>query len=160
VDLLIKPVDVDMNCRMVYSETAFENLEEKSRVKFIKRLMSNFDLRLNDIKIKTDEPSDKLFNFSKVYGPCFFNSWLGLEEANFRIRNPIDNNQVDELYSKFSEIVFTENFKLVTFNIREHCASLGNLEEYLKNLVPKIPGLRAPFRGRSQDARYYRPAKG
>ena len=114
-------------------------MKEHARIDFVRSLTSVFDLRLNDIKFRNEEPSDKLFNFSKLFGPSFLNVMLGFEEASIGFRNPPEEQKIIEICGKFSQIMFTNSFRSIAFNVREHCQSASDLRGFLENLVSTAP---------------------
>ncbi len=114
-------------------------MKEEARIAFIERLCSSFLLRLNDIKFKIDEPSNSFFNFSKFYGKSFLSAKIGFEETFISIRNPNNESLVFDICNRLSDIFFTKDFKSISFNIREHCKSFGDLQKYLEQFIPNCP---------------------
>lgn len=143
--LLNRPVDVDLHCRFTYKEPLYDRMNEQARIDMLKRLVAAFEIRLNDVKFKSEEPSDRFFTLSKLYGSSFLSVAFGFEEGVVGLRNPPTEDFVTELCSRFSQLLGVERFKTMIFNIREHCQSSGDLKGFLERLAPNTPSSFGDF---------------
>lgn len=99
-----------------------------------------FNLRLNDIRVNQNLPSDNLFNFSKFDNQTWIEASIGLEEATILVRHPKD---VDDVRNHFSKVIrFFENLptdrQKFTFKFQYEVLK-GDSAAYLSFLNANIP---------------------
>jgi len=137
--LILELVDISINYFAAFKEPQFNQVREESRINLVKKLTTNFDLRLSDLKIDTTSISDKYFRFSKFINRTFFDVSLGLEQVSATLNNPVNIEQVEKLLGSLFEIIEEAPIELQRFVIQAQSTTRGDSKAFLQKLTPYTP---------------------
>lgn len=129
----------DLTYYAKYKEALIDLVREERRLPLVGELVRSFGLKLNDIKIDNNVPSENWMHFSKFYGTTWLDVSLGLEELTARLRNPEDEKMVKDLYGKLVESIREVTFDLQRMTIQRHFSTKGDARSFLENLNPNYP---------------------
>jgi len=139
MDLIVQPVETDLTHHVFFEEPQLEFSKEDNRLRFLGNLLETFDLRLNDIKIKQNFPSNNIYHFSKFYGRAFLDVSLGYEEYRAQLRNPYDKEQASTLFGKLAQLFKSIPIKEQRVVAQQHLSTDGNATSHLNSLNPSCP---------------------
>ena len=137
--LILEFVDISINYFAAFKEPQLNQIKEESKINLVKKLTTNFDLRLNDLKFDWVSISDKLVKFSKLIDRTFFDVSFGLEEISATLSNPVNMEQVEKLFGSLFEIIEEVPIKLQRFVIQAQSTTKGDCKAFLQKLTPYTP---------------------
>jgi len=137
--LILEFVDISINYFAAFKEPQLNQIKEESKINLVKKLTTNFDLRLNDLKFDWLSISDKLVKFSKLIDRTFFDVSFGLEEISATLSNPVNMEQVEKLFGSLFEIIEEVPIKLQRFVIQAQSTTKGDRKAFLQKLTPYTP---------------------
>ncbi len=137
--LILELVDISINYFAAFKEPQLNQIKEESRINLVKKLTKNFDIRLNDLKFDTTSISDKFVKFSKLINRTFFDVSFGLEQISATLRNPVNMEQVEKLFSSLFEIIEEAPIELQRFVIQAQSNTKGDSKAFLQKLTPYTP---------------------
>ena len=137
--LILELVDISINYFAVFKEPHLNQIKEESRINLVKKLTTNFDLRLNDLKFDPTSISDKFVKFSKLINRTFFDVSFGLEQISATLSNPVNMEQVEKLFSSLFEIIEEAPIKLQRFVFQAQSTTKGDSKAFLQKLTPYTP---------------------
>lgn len=139
MDLVVQAVETDLTHMVTFKEPQLELSKEDNRLRIINNLLKTFEIKINDIKVNLEAPSNNLWHFSRFFGRAFLDASLGLEEYTARLRNPNDKDQVSALYGKLAELFKSVPIKNQTVIIQQHLSTDGDATSHLNSLNPSCP---------------------
>jgi hypothetical protein len=145
MELAVKLKTSDLRYRVFFKEPLFDLLKPEVRIPFIHKILKLFDLRLNDIKVKEDTPSNDHIHFSRFYGASFFNVSFGLEEVEGFLGTARDEAQVVDLYGKFFQLFEQAPISIQRMTIQRHLSTNGDAILFLESLNPNPPSVFKEF---------------
>jgi hypothetical protein len=137
--LVLEFVDISINYFAAFKEPQLNQIKEESRINLVKKLTTNFGLRLSDLKFDPNSVSDKFVKFSKLINRTFFDVSLGLEQISATLSNPVNMEQVEKLFSSLFEIIEEAPIELQRFVIQAQSTTKGDSKTFLQKLTPYIP---------------------
>jgi hypothetical protein len=137
--LILEFVDISINYFAAFKEPQLDQIKEESKINLVKKLTTNFDLRLKDLKFDWLSISDKLVKFSKLIDRTFFDVSFGLEEISATLANPVNMEQVEKLFGSLFEIIEEVPIKLQRFVIQAQSTTKGDSKAFLQKLTPYTP---------------------
>ena len=145
--LVVSPVSTDLQFRANFSEPqlGLGHFGDDERLLLIRKILTVFELRLNDVKFNNLTPSNDFIHFSKFFGICFLDVSFGLEEIQILLRRAQSEAQVNDIAKKIGDLIAARPLSTQRFAIQEHFSTMGQLREYLQTLNPQCP---ASFRGK------------
>lgn len=145
--LVICPASTDLQFRATFSEPqlGLGRSVDDERYQLIRKILTAFDLHLNDLKFNNLAPSNDFIHFSKLYGACFLDVSFGLEEIQILMRRTESETQVNDIAAKVGHLLEARPFATQRFTIQEHFSTSGQLSQYLQSLNPHCP---ASFEGK------------
>lgn len=147
--LVVKPVSTDLSYQVFFEEPIVEGFKGDGLTTILVNMAKDFGLRLNDIKIDRDAPSDNFIHFFKFEGLSWFDVSYGLEQVRATLRSPLNEEQVVNLYTKLSKYFEHHPVTRQQMNIQQQLSTEGGASSYLKDLNPNIPnGLEKYLHGR------------
>ena len=139
----VKTISTEAVYHLIYKIPLLSIGLDKIRIPIIKKILTQYDIRLNDINFDTNKPSDKFLSFIKFYGQTLFDVSFGFEELHATIKTPKDENQIAELFGSFYKIISSAKEFLAKrhqVTIAQHFSIEGqSLLEYFENLNPYTP---------------------
>jgi hypothetical protein len=137
--LILEFVDISINYFAVFKEPQLNQIKEESRINLVKKLTTNFNLRLSDLIFDRVSISDKFVKFSKFINRTFFDVSFGLEQISATLSNPINIEQVEKLFGSLFEIIEEAPIELQRFVIQAQSTSKGDSKAFLQKLTPYTP---------------------
>lgn len=137
--LVVRPVEIDFTHTVIFKEPQLDASKEDSRLKIIHYIVKAFEIKINDLKVNLEAPSNNLWHFSKFYGRSFLDASIGLEEYSARLSNPHDKDLVYALYGRLAELFKSTPIKSQTVMIKQQLSTDGDATSYLKSLNPSCP---------------------
>ncbi len=139
MELLIRPVITNLFYKATFPEPMSELYRSEGTEALLKRLVKDFGLRLNSIKFNRESLSDNFLHFSKFKGPSWFDVSYGLEEVTAVLNNPLDEEQVSDLYTKLADCFRQYAMSRQQMNLQQQLAVEGDVTSFLESLNPNIP---------------------
>lgn len=137
--LILEPADISINYFAAFKEPQLNQIKEESRINLVKKLTTNFNLRLSDLKIDPVSISDKFVKFSKFINRTFFDVSFGLEQILATLSNPVDMEQVEKLFCSLFEIIEGVPIELQRFVLQQQSTTKGDSKAFLQKLTPYTP---------------------
>ncbi len=137
--LVVKTVETNLTYNVYFKSPQLELSKEDRRLNLIGKILKAFEIRLNDIKVNIESPSNNILHFSKLFGRSFFDVSLGYEEYTVKLRNPENKNQISDLCGKLAQIFKSVPVSRQMVHIQQHFATEGDATNYLKSLNPSCP---------------------
>ena len=128
-----------MNYFAAYKEPQLNQIKEESRINLFKKLTTNFNLKLRDLKFDPTSISDKYVKFSKLIGRTFFDVSFGVEQISATLRNPVNMEQVEKQFGSLFEIIEEIPIELQRFVIQAQSNTKGDSKAFLQKLTPYTP---------------------
>jgi hypothetical protein len=138
--LNVKPVSTDLFYHASFEEPMIEHVKAEKLASTVNKLARTFALRLNDIKVTNEAPSDNFLHFSKFDGPSFFDVSFGLEEVSARLRQPQNEQHATDLYNKLSQFFDQATIKTQRMNVGQQLSTQEDAASFLESLNPNVPG--------------------
>lgn len=139
MDLVTKPLSTDLLYHVIFTEPMPELFETKGTTVLMQKLVKDFGIRLNQIKVNRELPSDNFLHFSIFEGATWFEVSYGLEEITARLRTPKHEEQVIRLYSTLANCFKQYSMSRQRMNIQQQLEVEGDSEAYLKSLNRQVP---------------------
>lgn len=139
MDLVVQPVETDLAHIVVFEEPQLDASREDNRLKIINYIVKTFEIKINDLKVNIEAPSNNFWYFSRFFGRSFLDVSIGFEEYTARLRNPHDKDLVYALYGRLAELFKSVPIKSQTVTIQQQLATNGDATSYLKSLNPSCP---------------------
>lgn len=105
----------------------------------MRKFVKDFKIHLNQIKINRESPSDNFLHFSVFRDQAWFEVFYGFEEVTATLKNPKDEKQVMELYSKLADCFNPYPMNRQLINIQQQLGTEGDAAGYLMSLNPNPP---------------------
>ncbi len=137
--LILEVVDISINYFAAFKEPQLNQIKEESRINLFKKLTTNFDLRLSDLKIDPTSISDKFVKFSKLINRTFFDVSFGLEQISATLSNPVNMEQAEKLFGLLFEIIGEAPIELQRFVIQAQSTTKEDSRAFLQKLTPYTP---------------------
>jgi len=137
--LILEFIDISINYFAIFKEPQLNQIKEESRINLAKKLTKNFDLRLSDLKFDATSISDKFIKFSKLIDRTFFDASFGLEQISATLRNPVNMEQVEKLFSSLFEIIEEAPIELQRFVIQAQSTTKGDSKAFFQKLTSYTP---------------------
>jgi hypothetical protein len=139
--LVISPASTDLQFRATFTEPqlGLGRVVDDERHQLIRKILTSFDLRLNDVKFNNLTPSNDFIHFSKFYGVCFLDVSFGLEEILVVLRRTESETQLVDIATKVGYLIEARPLATQRFTIQEHFSTSDQLVEYLQSLNPHCP---------------------
>jgi hypothetical protein len=139
--LVVSPASTDLLFRATFSEPqlGLGRFVDDERHQLIRKILTAFELRLNDVKFNNLTPSNDFIHFSKFYGTCFFDVSFGLEEIQVMLRRAESETQLNDIATKVGHLIEARPLATQRFTIQEHFSTSGELTQYLQSLNPHCP---------------------
>lgn len=138
--LIVKPLAVDFIYHAFFKEPLLTNIvNDEAQVMLLDKLTKNFQLRLNDLKFNREALSNNFIHFSRFEGLSFLDVSFGLEEVVALLRNPLNEVQVETLFSRLSEIIKDDSISRLLLIGRYQLSVEGDVSSYLQGLNPNTP---------------------
>lgn len=138
----VKLIGLDATYTVSFSNPMLDILLKSNvRLRLLNSILNTFQLKLNDIKVRNDDESiaGNHFHFSKFHGQAFLDVRYGLEQVVSLVRNPVDKNQLIELFDKVYGLFKGRPMAYQGINL-QHQFSIGeNPASYLDSLNPHTP---------------------
>jgi hypothetical protein len=141
----LSPVSADSSYTFYFKEPLIDLYKPSTRFDLIGRLLKEFRISIDDLKIETGKPSGQALEFSKFYGDIWLGVLIGLEkvEATFR---PVPK---DELLSKccsgLYDIFGKDLLASYGMTVRAHLTVKEGAAAFLESLNPNVPPVLAPL---------------
>ena len=88
MELVVKPVTTDIRYRVIFKEPQFELIKQESRISLLSKIMKNFDLHLNDIKLVMLLHQMTISTFQNFLTPLFLMYPLGWKKSKLCYNAP------------------------------------------------------------------------
>ena len=137
--LLLEPRDVSITYLAEFKEPQIEQVREDSRITLAQKLITKFNLRLNDIKYDVASISDKYVKFSKFYGRTFLDVSFGLEQIFATLNNPSELRQIKEIFFPVFDLFEGFPIKSQRFGIQQQCSTKEDFGAFIGKLSPYSP---------------------
>jgi len=137
--LILEFVDISINYFAIFKEPQLDQIREESRINLAKKLTKYFGLKLSDLKFDATSISDKFIKFSKLIDRTFFDVSFGLEQISATLRNPVNMEQVEKLFSSLFEIIEEAPIELQRFVIQGQSTTKGDSKAFLQKLTSYTP---------------------
>jgi len=139
--LFISPASTDVQFRASFAEPqlGLARFVDDERHQLIRKILTSFELRLNDVKFNNLIPSNDFVHFSKFYGACFLDVSFGLEEILVVLRRVESETQLYDISAKVGYLLDARPLATQRFTIQEHFSTSEGSTEYLQSLNPHCP---------------------
>ena len=139
MELIVKPEGTDLLYQAFFEEPIVDRLRGDSLMTTVVNMAKAFGLRLNNIKLNNETPSDNFVHFFMFEGISSFEVSFGFEEVSARLIRPLGEEQVVDLYGKLWQ--FLENLPIARqrIYIQQQLSSEGDTTAFLKALNPYVP---------------------
>ncbi len=71
MDLVVQPVETDLAHIVVFEEPQLDASREDNRLKIINYIVKTFEIKINDLKVNIEAPSNNFWYFSRFFGRSF-----------------------------------------------------------------------------------------
>lgn len=138
----VNSVLTEISYYVSYSNPLLNLASEKNRQNILNKIMSSFNIRLNDVKFGAETPSDRFFHFQKFLDKTDLKVSLGVEELSVKIINPKDEADIYTLLNKVLNLV--KSFKGFDIGhqrivISEHFSTDDDIVQHLNSFNPFTP---------------------
>lgn len=139
MELTVQPVATDLFYQVSFEEPIVDILKHEALANTMVEIAKVFGLRLNDVKLNSNTPSDNFLHFFKFDGTSSFEVSFGFEEVTARLMRPLSEEQVTSLHGKLFH--FFETYPIISqqMNIGQQLSTDGDVKAYLKSLNPVVP---------------------
>jgi len=137
--LTVEPLSTDIFYKVVFQEPITDIAKDKTLLEVTSRIAKVFGLRLNNIKINNDAPSDNFIHFMSFSGSSTFDVSFGFEEISARLLSPLNEEQVIELFGKLSQFFEDKPLNSQLMNIQQQFSVEGDVTPFLEALNPYVP---------------------
>ena len=138
----VNSVLTEISYYVTYSNPLLNLASEKNRQNILNKIMSSFNIRLNDVKYGAETPSDRFFHFQKFIDKTDLKVSLGVEELSVKIINPKDEADIYTLLNKVLNLVKSiKGFDIGHQRISnsQHFSTDDDFFQYLNSLNPFTP---------------------
>jgi hypothetical protein len=135
-------VGIDVTYTVSFKDAMLDVLiDGRVRLQLIDSVMKKFQLKLNDLKFKSDDQSlpGNHFHFSKTYGQTYLDVRYGLEEVATLVRNPVSKDQLIDLLSGVHDLFKDRPITSQVINVQHQLGIGRNPIDYLDSLNPHTP---------------------
>jgi len=139
MSLILELVDLSIDYFATFKEPQLDQIKEESRINLFKKLTTNFNLKLTDLRIDSVSISDKFVKFSKFIDRTFFDVSFGVEQILATLRNPVNMEQVEKQFGSLFEIIEGIPIELQRFVIQAQSNTKGDSKAFLQKLTPYTP---------------------
>jgi hypothetical protein len=139
MSILFKSAAVDILYRVTFAELSIQDLKEDLRIDLLENLANKFKLRLNDIKINSDSPSDRFISFSKFDDPSFFDVSYGIEEIAAILRRVKSRKQIENLFGDLAFSFKNKPMSLQKWIVDRQLTTETDVKEFLGTFNPSCP---------------------
>jgi hypothetical protein len=137
--LILEPADLSISYFAEFKEPQINQIKEESRIDLIKKLTTNFKLKLSDLKFDLNSVSDKFVKFSKLINRTFLDVSLGWEQILATLSNPVDMKQAESLFGSLFKIIEGIPIELQRFVFQLQSNTKGDSKAFLQKLTPFTP---------------------
>ncbi|MBI4596111.1 MAG: hypothetical protein HY730_07000 [Candidatus Tectomicrobia bacterium] len=135
--LILEPTDISISYLAEFEQPQLNQIKEDSKISLVQKLITNFNLRINDLKFDTVSISDRFVSFSKFINRTFFDVSFGLEQISATLNNPESMEQVEGLFGMLFEVFIKEiPLKLQRYIIQQQSKAKGDSKSFLQKLIP------------------------
>ena len=138
-ELIAQPIYTELFYRATFQEPIPDLFKEEGRTALLQKIVKDFGIRLNQIKVNRESPSDAFLTFPIFEGETWFDVSYGLEEITARLQRPKDEEQVIRLYSTIADCFKQYPMSRQRMNIQHQLGVQGDSGAYLKSLNPQAP---------------------
>ncbi len=138
----VNSVLTEISYSVSYSNPLLNLASEKNRQNILNKIMSSFNVRLNDVKFSAETPSDRFFHFQKFLDRTSLKVSLGVEELSVKIINPKDEADVYTLLNKVLNLVKSlKGFNIghQRISISENFSTDDDFVQHFNSLNPFTP---------------------
>jgi len=137
--LTVEPASTDLFYKVLFQEPILDHVKIETLPTIMSRIAKVFGLRLNNIKINNEAPSDNFIHFASFSGPSAFDVSFGLEEVSARLVSPISEEQVLDLYGKLAQFFEGDPLTSQIMNIQQQLSTDGDVAAFFEELNPIVP---------------------
>jgi hypothetical protein len=145
VKISLTPFSADLSLRIIYKEPMLGLAREELRFPLVRKILSSFECRLDDLKFDPNHASGNFIQFSRYYGSSLFGLNFGLEETSVNIFKAESKELALDICEKLSPIMDEIPIGPLRFNVSRHFTSKENINSFLTSLNPSVPDSLGSF---------------
>ncbi len=139
MELSVKPAGIDISYQFNFKEPMLGVIKEDRKIALIQKFLQVFELSVDQLKWSLERQSSEYIQFSKFYGPAWFNVRYGFEKVDTLIQGAQDEQQVLKLFGSLYRIFEDEPIAVQRVSIRMQLLTKSDVNEFLRSLNPYCP---------------------